>query len=86
MDANDIIWRNNAMAAYNVTPNLPKVNAKVPVVGVVEDELFAPKRASQPIADAIPGARLFLYESPLGHLGCAVHLGKANEAIVKFIA
>ena len=33
----------------------------------------------------VPGAKLFLYESPLGHLGCAVHIDKANETIVKFI-
>ena len=85
MDANDIIWRNNAMAAYDVTAGLPKVKAKVLVVGVVEDELFPPKEATQPIADAIPGARVFLYESALGHLGCALHIGKANETIVKFI-
>jgi len=85
MDANDIIWRNNAMAAYDVTPNLPKVKAKVLVVGVVEDELFPPKEATQPIADAIPGAKVFLYDSVLGHLGCALHIGKANDAIVKFI-
>ncbi|MFM8535607.1 MAG: alpha/beta fold hydrolase, partial [Acidimicrobiia bacterium] len=80
-----IIWRNNAMAAYDVTPNLPKVKAKVLVVGVVEDELFPPKEATQPIADAIPGAKVFLYDSVLGHLGCALHIGKANDAIVKFI-
>ncbi len=86
LDANDILWCNNAMAAHDVPPNLVKVNATVLMVGVVEDKLFPPEEASQPIADAIPGARLFLYGSPLGHLGCAVHLGKANEAIVKFIA
>jgi homoserine O-acetyltransferase len=86
MDANDIIWRNNAMAAYDVSTQLPKVKAKVLVVGVVEDELFPPKEAIQPIADAIPGAKLFLYESPLGHIGCAVHIGKANAAIVQHIA
>ena len=86
MDANDIIWRNYAMATYDVSANLPKVKAKVLVVGVVEDELFPPKEATQPLADAIPGSKVFLYESPLGHLGCAVHIGRANEAIVKFIA
>jgi homoserine acetyltransferase len=81
----DIIWRNNAMAAYDMTPDLPKVKAKVLVVGVVEDELFPPKEATQPLADAIPGAKVFLYESPLGHLGCALHIGKASEAIVRFM-
>ena len=85
MDANDIIWRNLAMASYDVTATLPKVKAKVLVVGVVEDELFPPKEAIQPIADGIPGSKVFLYESPLGHLGCAVHIGKANEAILKFV-
>lgn len=85
MDANDIVWRNGAMANYDVSAQLPKVRAKVLVVGVVEDELFPPKEATQPIADAIPGAKVFLYESPLGHLGCAVHIGKASDAIVKFI-
>jgi homoserine acetyltransferase len=84
MDVNDIICRINTMAAYNVPPNLAK--AKVLVVRVVEDELSPPNEAPQPIADAIPGARPFLYESPLGHLGFAVYLGKADEAIVKFIA
>jgi homoserine O-acetyltransferase len=86
MDANDIIWRNLAMASYDVTANLPKVKAKVLVVGVVEDELFPPKEAIQPIADGIAGSKVFLYESALGHLGCAVHIGKANEAILRFIA
>jgi len=42
MDANDIICRINTMAAYDVLPNLPKVKAKVLVVGLVEDELFPP--------------------------------------------
>jgi homoserine O-acetyltransferase len=86
MDANDIIWRNLAMASYDVTANLSKVKAKVLVVGVVEDELFPPKEAIQPIADAIPSTKVFLYESPLGHLGCAVHIGKANAAIMQHIA
>ncbi len=85
MDANDIIWRNQAMASYDVTASLPKVKTKVLVVGVVEDELFPPKEAIQPIADGIPGSKVFLYESQLGHLGCALHIGRANDAIMKFI-
>jgi len=85
MDANDIIWRNQAMATYDVSAGLSKVKAKVLVVGVVEDELFPPKEAIQPIADGIAGAKSFLYESPLGHLGCVVHIGKANAAIMAHI-
>jgi homoserine acetyltransferase len=86
MDANDIVWRNNAMTAYDVSAGLSKVKAKVLVVGVVEDELFPPKEAIQPVADGIAGAKTFFYESPLGHIGCAVHIGKANSAIVQFVA
>lgn len=86
MDANDIIWRNIAMAGYNVSAGLPKVKAKVLVVGVVEDELFPPREAIQPIVNAIPGAGVFYYESTLGHIGCAADIGKAGAAIVSFIA
>ena len=86
MDANDIVWRNDAMAQYDVSAQLSKVKAKTLVVGVVEDELFPPKEAIQPIADGIPGAKAFFYESILGHLGCAVHIGKANAAILQHIA
>lgn len=86
MDANDIVWRNDAMASYDVSAGLSKVKAKVLVVGVVEDELFPPKEAIMPIADAIPGAKMFLYESVLGHVGCAVHIGKANAAILQHIS
>lgn len=86
MDANDIVWRNNAMASYDVSARLPAVKAKVLVVGVVEDELFPPKLAIDPITAAIPGSKSFMYESVLGHIGCAVHIGKANAAILQHIA
>ncbi len=85
MDANDIIWRNKAMASYDVSAGLAKVKAKVLVVGVNEDELFPPKEAIQPIADAIPGAKSFLYSSPLGHIGSAVHIGRASAAMKAFL-
>jgi homoserine O-acetyltransferase len=86
MDANDIVWRNNAMATYNVAGALSKVKAKVLVVGVDEDELFPPKLAEQPIADGIPGARAYYFSSPLGHIGSAVHVGRASAAINQFLA
>lgn len=85
MDANDIIWRNKAMASYDVSAGLAKVKAKVLVIGVNEDELFPPKEAIQPIADAIPGAKAFFYSSPLGHIGSAVHIGRAGAAMKAFL-
>lgn len=86
MDANDVIWRNEAMASYDVSADLPKVKARVLVVGVVEDELFPPELAIRPTADAIPGAKVFLYESPAGHVGSGVHIARANKAIAAHIA
>ncbi len=85
MDANDIVWRNNAMASYDVAKGMGQVKAKVLVIGVNEDELFPPKEAIQPIADAIPGAKAYFFSSPLGHLGSALHIGRAGAAIQAFL-
>lgn len=85
MDANDIIWRNDAMFQYDVTANLPKVKAKTMVVGVNDDELFPPEDEFRPIAYAIPGATLFAYDSILGHLGCALEIARADKAMVEFL-
>lgn len=85
MDANDIIWRNEAMMAYDVRAKLPKVKAKTLVVGVNSDELFPPEDEFRPIAYAIPGAKLFAYDSVYGHLGCALDAAKADKAMLDFI-
>ena len=49
MDANDIIWRNDAMISYNVTADLAKVKPRTPVVGVNTDELFPPAEEFLPV-------------------------------------
>jgi homoserine O-acetyltransferase len=85
MDANDIVWRNDAMFAYDVRAGLPKVKAKTLVVGVNDDELFPPEEEFRPIAYSIPGAFLFSYNSILGHLGCALHIEKADKAMLGFL-
>lgn len=83
-DANDTIWREEALMGFGVTKELPGVKAKTLVIGVNDDELFPPS-SFKPIAEAIPGAQLFSYDSILGHLGCALDLQKASEAITKFL-
>jgi homoserine O-acetyltransferase/O-succinyltransferase len=85
MDANDIIWRNDAMMVHSVKNDIPKVKARTLVIGVNTDELFPPEDEFIPIAKAIPGAKLFAYDSIFGHMGCAVELSKAGEAISKFL-
>ncbi len=84
MDANDIIYRNNAMSTFNVKDSLSRVKAKVLVVGVEEDELFPGNEVIRPLAAAIPGAKVFVYSSPLGHVGGAVHIGKADATMSAF--
>ena len=86
MDANDIVWRNKAMEAFDVTEKLPMVKARTLVVGVNDDELFPPDEEFRRIAYAIPGAELFSYDSILGHLGCALHIDRANMAMLDFLS
>jgi homoserine O-acetyltransferase len=85
MDANDVIWRNDAMIAFDVLDGLPKVKAKTMVVGVNTDELFPPDEEFLRVAYALPDATLFRYDSILGHLGCALHIQRANDAMTAFI-
>ena len=86
MDANDIIWRNDSMAVFDVTAKLPSVKAKTLVIGVNDDELFPPEEEFRPVAYAIAGAKLFSYDSIFGHLGCALHIDRANDAMLQFLA
>jgi homoserine O-acetyltransferase len=69
---------------FDVTEQLPNVKARTLMIGVNDDELFPPS-SFKPIAKKIPGGELFSYDSILGHLGCALELTKASEAIVDFL-
>jgi homoserine O-acetyltransferase len=84
MDANDIIWRNDAMLTFDVRSKLKTIKARVLFVGVNTDEIFPPVDFL-PTAKAIPGAKLVRYDSILGHLGCAFNLFKADKAIRAFL-
>lgn len=86
MDANDIVWRNHAMNTFDVRDRLGRVKARTLVLGVRSDELFTPDEDVRPIAAGIPGAKLFLYDSPAGHFGIAVDLPKAANAMAEFLA
>ena len=83
-DANDTIWREEALMDFNVVNQLPNVKARTLVIGINDDELF-PASAFKPIADGIPGAQLFGFDSILGHLGCALDLQKASKAVTDFL-
>jgi homoserine O-acetyltransferase len=84
-DANDVIWRNHAMISFNVEAELHKVKAKTLVVGVNTDALYPPAEEFYRVALGIPGAKLFAYDSILGHIGNNRDLDKATDVIKAFI-
>ncbi len=86
MDANDIIWRNDAMTTYDVRSDLAQVRARTLVIGVDSDELFTPDEDVLPIVRGIPGDERFSYDSIAGHIGIAIDIGKASAAITQFLA
>jgi homoserine O-acetyltransferase len=86
MDANDIIWRNDAMTTYDVRRDLAQVKARTLVIGVDSDELFTPDEDVLPIVRGIPGAKRFTYDSIAGHIGIAIDIRKASTAITQFLA
>lgn len=85
MDANDIIWRNHAMISYDVSADLPKVRVPTLIIGVNTDELFPPNEEFLQVAFGIQGAKVFAYDSILGHVGCALEIEKANKAMMVFL-
>ncbi|UCF95192.1 MAG: alpha/beta fold hydrolase [Desulfobacterales bacterium] len=85
MDANDIVWRNEAMMSYDLKDALAKVKARTLIIGVNTDELFPPEVEFEVTAKLIPGAELFAYDSVAGHLGCTVEIKNAREAIADFL-
>ena len=84
-DANDVIWRNHAMISFNVEAELHKVKAKTLVVGVNTDALYPPAEEFYRVALGIPGAKLFAYDSILGHIGNNRDLDKATDVMKAFI-
>lgn len=84
-DANDVVWRNSAMIGFDVVSKLSQVKTRVLVVGVNTDELYPPAEEFIPVAMGIPGAKLFAYDSILGHMANGLEIDKATAAMNAFI-
>jgi homoserine O-acetyltransferase len=84
MDANDIIWRNDATISYDVTSRLLNIKAKTLIIGVNQDLYFPPQTDTIPMSKLIAGSKLFLYDSILGHLGSS-EIIKAEKVIREFL-
>ncbi len=83
-DANDVVWRNNSMRTYDTKGRISKIKARALVIGINQDELFPPSDALA-LSKSIKGARLFIYDSLFGHVGCTYDLIKAEQAVRDFI-
>ena len=55
------------------------------VVGVNTDELYPPAEEFIPVAMGIPGAKLFAYDSILGHMANGLEIDKATAVMKAFI-
>ncbi|GAB4309729.1 MAG: alpha/beta fold hydrolase family protein [Methanobacteriaceae archaeon] len=84
-DANDILWRNNALKSFNIKDDLHKIKAKTLIIGVNQDPLFPPETDTIPLHQEIKHSELFLYDSTQGHLGIN-ELIKAEHTIKEFLS
>ena len=85
MDANDVIWRNNASISFDVREKLSKIKAKTLVIGIDGDQFFPPDIDTISLSQSINDSKLFIYNSVLGHLGIN-ELKKARRVIEDFIS
>ncbi|AEG17788.1 alpha/beta fold hydrolase [Methanobacterium paludis] len=85
MDANDVVWRNEASIFYDVQKELPKIKAKALIIGIEGDQFFPPEVDAIPLSKSIENSELFLYKSQLGHLGIN-EIENAREAIENFLS
>jgi homoserine O-acetyltransferase len=84
-DANDIVWRNRAMLDFNVEDKVSKIRAKTLVIAIANDQIFPPIISTIPLAEAIKGAQIFIYQSIFGHYGCVRDLELAKDVIATFL-
>ncbi|BDH79837.1 MAG TPA: alpha/beta fold hydrolase [Methanothermobacter sp.] len=84
LDANDIIWRNNAAMGFDLEDQLENIRADTLVVGIKEDQYFPPSTDTIPLSEKIKNSKLVVYESTCGHLGVN-ELEKIQGELKRFI-
>ncbi len=85
MDANDVIWRNNAAIPFDVNEKLSRIKAETLIIGIEGDQFFPPELDAIPLSESICNSKLFIYDSVLGHLGIN-ELEKARGVIEDFLS
>jgi len=84
LDANDIIWRNNAAMEFNLEDQLENVRADTLIVGINQDQYFPPDSDTIPLSEGIKNSRTIIYDSICGHLGVN-ELEKIEDELKEFL-
>ena len=69
MDANDIVYRNNASTSYNIEDVISKIKVKTLIVAINQDQYFPPELDAVPMSKMIKNSHLVSYDTLMGHVG-----------------
>jgi len=84
LDANDVVWRNNAAMKFDLEDQLENVRADALVVGIRQDQYFPPDSDTIPLSKGIKGSKTIIYDSICGHLGVN-ELEKIEDELKEFL-
>ncbi len=83
-DANDLLYRNAALFAFDMQPFVKQIRAKSLILHVQNDQWLRVQNARQ-AANTIPGARLLTFEDPLAHYAIFKAPNQFKEEIRAFL-
>lgn len=84
MDANDIVWRNNAAMGFDLENELSKISAKTLILAINQDQYFPPSQDAIPMSKMIKNSKIALFDSICGHIGTK-DLYKVENDIISFL-
>jgi homoserine O-acetyltransferase len=84
MDANDIIWRNNAAMGFDLENELSKISVKTLILAINQDQYFPPSQDAIPMSKMIKNSKIALFDSICGHIGTK-DLYKVENDIITFL-
>lgn len=84
-DANDLVWRNEALLGHDLGDRISRVYVPSLVIGIQQDQIVDRKFSVLPLHDGLKNSKLFIYDSIYGHYGCTKDILKASDAIIDFL-
>lgn len=84
-DANDIIWRNEALLGHDLGKKISKISMPALILAINQDQIVDFNYSVLPMHGAMDNSQLFHYDSIWGHYGCTKDIAKTEVAIKKFV-